>query len=244
MSVPARLAAAAPLLSIAVCTLLIAACAVGPAKPDIRSPEEIVARANGTTLSSGNNLVQGISFALSPVGEKCRQQSGQLVQDKAVSVSFVDRRRAQSDRILQVPARMVCKAEVGEPWGVTIDLQNPRYLIGPSVGDGVFYYADLRTSYVPGDVIATEQRLARRREAEDKSSMESQLHECAKLRADYLQRLRNHPQPGMKVALGMIVEVKGNIALIQYDAFGRQMKGKDTEWTAVSTLGPGEDCPR
>ena len=137
-----------------------------------------------------------------------------------------------------------CKVEIGEPWGVTIELQNPRYLIGPAAGDGVSYYADLRTTYVPSDVIATEQRLARQREAEDKSGMESQLRECAKLRADYLQRVRSHPEPGMKVAFGMIVEVKGAVALVQYDAFGRQMKGKDAEWTAVSALAPGEDCPR
>jgi hypothetical protein len=226
------------------CALFLQGCVAGPAPPNPRSPAEVVARASGTKLSFGENVVPGLRFALAPVDGKCKQESGQLVADKTAAVSFVDRRREQSNRTLQFPIRMVCKHDGSVVWGLDIELQSPKYLIGPSMGDGVFYYGEVRTTYVPPDVIIAEQRVTEGREAANRSAMEAQRQECARLREAYRQRLISHPQPGMKVAYGMIVEVKGAIALVQYDASGRQIKGRDTEWIPVSTLGAGEDCPQ
>jgi hypothetical protein len=48
----------------------------------------------------------------------------------------------------------------------------------------------------------------------------------------------------MTVAFGTIVDLRPPLALIQYDAFGRQMKGREQDWVQISTLSAGSDCPQ
>ena len=48
---------------------------------------------------------------------------------------------------------------------------------------------------------------------------------------------------GMKVKFGVIIEVRQPMVLVQYDALGKQVKGRDQEWVQASTLGLGSTCP-
>ena len=64
------------------------------------------------------------------------------------------------------------------------------------------------------------------------------------MRQAYTERVRAKLTVGMNVAFGTITDLKPPLALIQYDAFGRQMKGRDQEWVQISSLSAGSDCPR
>lgn len=64
---------------------------------------------------------------------------------------------------------------------------------------------------------------------------------CQPLRQQYTKQVRNNPAVGMKVKFGVIIDVRQPMVLVQYDAFGRQVKGRDQEWVPTSTLGPGSN---
>ena len=84
----------------------------------------------------------------------------------------------------------------------------------------------------------TEPASATNREAQRRVN-----EDCSARRQTYTQRVRASPQIGMDVAFGTIIELKSTMALVQYNAFGRQMKGLDQEWVQLSSLSAGSNCP-
>lgn len=104
----------------------------------------------------------------------------------------------------------------------------------------MYYYANMQLGFLPGAQLElTEAGSASNREATRKQSAE-----CSTLRQAYTERLRASPAIGMNVAFGTIVDLRPPVALIQYDAFGRQIRGREQDWVQISSLSAGSDCPR
>ncbi len=102
----------------------------------------------------------------------------------------------------------------------------------------MYYSAVMQFGFLPGAHLErTEAGSASNREISRKASVE-----CSALRQAYTERVRTNPAVGMNVAFGTITELRPPLALIQYDSFGRQMKGEQ-EWVQISSLSAGSDCP-
>ena len=78
----------------------------------------------------------------------------------------------------------------------------------------MYYYSIMQFGFVPGKQLELTQ-----------ASME-----CSALRQAYTERLRASPSIGMDVAFGTIIDLRPPLALIQYNAFGRQIKGQEQDW--------------
>jgi hypothetical protein len=231
-----------PLLALSLVGLL-AACASSPPPPDTRSTEQVVAQTSGRKLSINDNVRQGLQFAIAPIASRCRRDGGTLTDEKLTDVQFFDRRGAQRPRSVSLPALVVCQLSDRFAWGVDLRIAEAQYLVAGSIGDGVNYYGTVLTEFMSGDFLQAEsKRIATDRENERRSD-EAYSRECDALREAYNRRVQSNPTVGMKVRFGMIIELRGSIALVQYDAFGRQVKQKDQEWVPVSSLLAGENCP-
>ena len=230
--------------ALSLCTVLLVGCGSTPPAADNRTTEQVVAQTTGRRVSINDNVRQGVGFAIAPIEARCRKEGGTLTDEKLTSVRFLDRRGAQGPRGVTLPSRVVCKAGDRLMWGAELRVLEAQYLVATSVGDGVNYYGSVATEYLSGEYLASERtRLATDRSNEQRAR-EARTQECAVLREAYTKRVQAAPVPGMKVAFGMIIEVRGSLALVQYDSFGRQVKQREQEWVQVSSLGPGEDCPR
>ena len=80
--------------------------------------------------------------------------------------------------------------------------------------------------------------------ASNREAVRNASRECSAMRQAYNERLRASPAIGMTVAFGTVIDLRPPLALIQYEAFGRQMKGREQDWVQISSLSAGSDCPR
>jgi hypothetical protein len=233
---------------VASCALLLAGCGVAtnPRVDPGLSPERVVLSLSDSkfTARSDPDVVFGLAALkahLRSLEVRCQNDTGQVLVTRRREVHFIDRDPSHGGREarLFLPADLSCKTSSTNLWGASISYGNPRYF-SSSWADAVFYYAELRVDYVgAAQLERTDPYSESNKEAARKASAE-----CSARAQEYNARLRSRPEVGMQVAFGVIVELRPPLALVQYDAFGRQMKGQTQEWLQISTLSAGSSCPR
>jgi hypothetical protein len=216
---------------------LLVACSTTPPAADPRTTEQVVTQTSGGRISVNENVRQGLGDAIWPIGIRCQRDGGTLTDDKPTTVQFFDRRGFDGPRSVSLPSRVVCRLGEQAIWGADLRVLEAKYLVATTIGTGVNYYGNVATKFVGKETLLAES-------AKLTADQMRQMRECDALRDAYTKRVRTSPAPGMKVAFGMIIEVRGSIALIQYDSVGRQVKRTDQEWVQVSSLLAGDECPR
>jgi hypothetical protein len=220
--------------------------APAPASVDpSRSPEQVLQSLNTRKLSTMSESdasfgLAGIKELMRPAIERCRLDGGDIAVLGRTEVRFAAKVSSSGLQPAQrvLPTRLACRNSANFLWGASVSYAEPTYFPSQWTGE-VYYYANLRFGFVSGDSLErTEPGSAGNREIERRVSSE-----CAARRQAYSQRVRASPQIGMEVAFGTIVELKPPLALVQYNSFGRQMKGRDQDWLRIDSLSAGSDCP-
>lgn len=178
---------------------------------------------------------------LQPALDRCRADGGSIEVLGRSMVQFAPRVESsgRSEAQLLLPSKLACRANSTFAWGADVRYAETKFFPSQWAGE-MYYYATVQLGFVSGmQLELTEASSASNREAARKQSAE-----CTSLRQAYTERLRAAPAVGMNVAFGTVIDLRPPLALIQYDAFGRQMKGRDQEWVQISTLSAGSDCPR
>ncbi len=211
------------------------------------SPEEIIRALNGRRLYAGTKWdatfgLDSLRKHLRPLEMRCQADGGTIVQRGMGDVRFVYRDPSSNvyEANVSLPRILGCRSATGRiGWGVTLRYEKMAMYIAMYFGNDVGYSADVPLQYLAATTFYrtepsgnVDQEIARRR-----------LAECGAKREAYTQRVRQAPQVGMQVAFGVIVDVRPPLALIQYDTFGRRVKGREQEWVPILTLAAGSDCP-
>lgn len=231
-------------------------CAAGPDTTATLSPEEVVARMSGRSMATNDTVtfgvgygLDGLAYALQPLTHKCRQQQGQPVTGRKRNVIFQDRRKELRPITLGLTETVACYQGATALWAANIELIDPEYLVAKSIGTGINYYAKVKTTFVPGAVVnANRERAEQERIAAEASSKtqaearQAQLAQCRLRREEQSRAIQTRPTVGMRVALGLIVEVKPPLVLLQYDEHGQMLRGRQQEWVPASTLKAVDDC--
>ena len=237
------------LLASAVCTCFLG-CATTPTTVSTnvaRPPEQIVQSLNVKKLSAraDPDVVYGLAALkdhLRPAAERCRADGGEMVVLGRSMVQFapkVDGQAGARQAQLLLPTKLACRTSAALAWGADVRYGDSTFFPSQWAGE-VYYYTGMQFGFLPGDYLErTEASSASNREAARKAS-----DECSALRQTYNDRLRTRPAVGMNVAFGLIIELKPPLALVQYDALGQKVKGREQEWVQMSSLSAGSECPR
>lgn len=212
-----------------------------PTAPDTRPIEQIVAQATDRKIE-GPNI--GLMFwsAVAPLQATCQRDGGTLDTVGHVDTVFIDRLgKSRLAATASLPSKMTCRQRSGDFWGVALRVDSPTYsdnYVAPRIFQGTFVAKLISADDLMAEKVglAAEQTRAR-------IAREARERECRARREAYINHIRSKPTPGMKVALGMIVEVRGAIALVQYDREGRMLYSKEQEWVPVARLETVETCP-
>lgn len=237
-----------PWITTLTAALLLVGCAVPtppPSDPSL-SPEQIVRRLNGKKLSSMRESDPIFALAdlrsfLRPAVERCRADGGDFVVVSRTYVQFAAKTNAAGliQARLYLPERLACRSSTSFLWGASLAYGDPLFFPSQWAGE-VYYYTNPKLGFISGESLErTEPTSATSRDTDRKRN-----EECSALRTAYTQRVRANPQIGMAVGYGVIIELKPPIALIQYDEFGRQLKGQEREWVQISSLAAGSECPK
>lgn len=229
--------------------LLFLGCAAPTSRPASLNvpPEQLLHSLGGKTLTARGDpdTIYGLAHFrahLQPAADRCRADGGEIVILARSPVQFAARVEGSAGgRLAQLllPSRLVCRTNSTLAWGADVRYTDTTFFPSQWAGE-VFYYVVMQFAFLPGALLErTEPSSVSNREAARQES-----EECASLRRMYAERLRTQPAIGMKVAFGVIVDLRPPLALIQYNAFGQQMKGREQEWVQVSSLSAGSDCPR
>lgn len=223
-------------------------CASGPQLPPVdptAPPETIIQTLSGRRLYAGNKWdgmfgLDSLHKHLRPLEMRCQADGGTLVQRgmKDVRFDFRDPGGNVHSANVSLPRTLGCRSLTGRiGWGVSLSYEKSAMYIATHFGNDFGYSADVPLQYIAATTFdRTEpngnvyQETARRR-----------LAECSAKRDAYTQRVRQKPQVGMPVDFSVIVDVKPPLALVQYDSFGRNIKGREQEWVPISTLAAGSD---
>ena len=241
---------------VALTGLLLLGCAAGPDTTASQSPEEVVARTSGRSMAANDTVsfgagygLDGLAYALQPLTHKCRLQQGQPVTGRKRDVIFQDRRKELRPITLKLTEIVACYQGATALWGANIELIDPEYLIAKSIGSGVNYYAKVKTTFIPGSVVtANRERAEQERIAAEVAgkaqaeARQAQLAQCRLRREEQTKIVQANPAVGMRVALGLIVEVKPPLVLLQYDEHGQMLRGRQQEWVPASTLKAADNC--
>lgn len=228
----------------AACAALMALNAQAAPSSEPVAPDELVQRASGREFSVNNQPRAGMDAALAPVAKGCTQLGGSLVPDREMPITFLPYRGATAPIKASLPTRMVCRAAGKDTWGLDIRIDNPHYVLPVAVGTSTAYFGKLVTSFVNGDQLEAEATLRATLRAIDQQAQEAHARACAAQRDAFVQRVRANPTIGTRVAQGMIIDIRGPIALIQYDDAARALNRREQAWVQISTLEPAEACPR
>lgn len=238
-----------PWITTLTAALLLVGCAV-PAPPptDLSlSPEQITRSLNARKLTARGDpdAVYGLAMLktyLQPALDRCRADGGQIEVLGRSQVWFAPRVEGSAGRSqaqLLLPSKLACRAHSAFAWGADVRYAEPTFFPSQWAGE-MYYYADIQLGYIPGKQLElTDASSASNREAARNAS-----RECSAMRQAYNERLRASAAIGMTVAFGTIIDLRPPLALIQYDASGRQMKGREQDWVQISSLSAGSDCPR
>lgn len=227
--------------------LLFVGCAVPappPTDPSL-SAEQIVRRLNGKKLSSMRESDPIFALAdlrsfLRPAVERCRADGGDFVVVNRTHVQFTAKTNVVglSQARLHLPETLACRSSTSFVWGASLKYGEPLFFPSQWAGE-IYYYANPQLAFISGESLErTEPTSATNRESARKRN-----EECFAIRTAYTQRVRTNPQIGMAVGNGVIVDLKSPIALVQYDGFGRALKGREQEWVQISSLVAGSECP-
>lgn len=223
----------------------LAGCAVAPVGPDNRTTEQVVAETSGRPISVNNNVSAGLDAAIAPIINRCRRDTGNLVPLAYEAVSFAPYNGGTLPPMrVTLPSRLACRVAGQDVWGFDVLIGNPRFLNATYIGSGVNYYGTAITRFVSGQQMQADTANAAQLRAANQAAQAERSRECAALREAYVKRFRANPAPGMKVDRGMVIDVRGPIALVQYSTYWRQTRQKDQEWVQIQSLGPPEDCPQ
>ena len=141
---------------------------------------------------------------------------------------------------VSLPRILGCRSATGRiGWGVALSYEKTAMYIAMYFGNDVGYSADVPLQYIAATTFDRTEPNGN----VDQETARPRLAECGAKRDAYTQRIRQTPQVGMPVAFGVIVNVRPPLALVQYDSFGRNIKGREQEWVPISTLAAGSDCP-
>ena len=238
-----------PWITTLAAALMLVGC-VGTASPPISAtlqPEQIVRTLNARKLTARGDpdAVYGLAMLktyLQPALDRCRAEGGQIEVLGRSQVSFAPRVEGAAGRAqaqLLLPSKFACRANSVFAWGANAKYAEPTFFPSQWAGE-MFYYANVRLDFIPG----TQLELTEATSALNREAARRQSTECSASRLAYTERLRASPAVGMTVAFGIIIDLRPPLALVQYDAFGRQMKGREQDWVQISTLSAGSDCPR
>ena len=239
-----------------VAALLLSACAANVTDP--RTPEQVVAQTSGRSMAANDTVtpgsgfgLDGLAYVLSPLTQKCHQQQALMLTGRKRQVIFQDRRKESRPASLALTEIVICSQDSTPLWGANVELIDPEFLVAKSIGSGINYYAKVRATFVSAETIIANREAAERNrvavEAVKRQNTEDQLvqlEQCRRRQEESSKNVQANPKVGMKVAYGLIVEVKHPLALIQYDQRGQALRGRQQEWVPVSTLRAGEDCPQ
>lgn len=238
-----------PWITTLTAALMLVGCAA-PASPPVSAtlqPEQIVRSLNARKLTARGDpdAVYGLAMLktlLQPAFDRCRTDGGQMEVLSRSQVWFAPRVEGSAGRAqaqLLLPSRFACRANSQFAWGANARYAEPTFFPSQWAGE-TFYYANVQFDFISG----TQLELTEASSASNRDAARRQSAECLTSRQAYTERLRASPAVGMTVAFGTIIDLRPPLALIQYDAFGRQMKGREQDWVQISTLSAGSDCPR
>lgn len=228
---------------------LLVGCAA-PTSPPVSSalqPEQIVRSLSARKLTARGDAdtVFGLAMLktyLQPALDRCRTDGGQIEVLGRSQVWFtarVEGAAGRSQAQLLLPSKLACRTNSAFTWGADIRYAEPTFFASQWAGE-MYYYANMQLGFIPG----TQLELTEAGSASNREAARKQSAECLTLRQAYTERLRASPAIGMDVAFGTIIGLRPPLALIQYNAFGRQTKGQEQEWVQISSLSAGSDCPR
>jgi hypothetical protein len=229
--------------------LLLVGCAAPPSRPVSATlqPEQIVRSLSARKLTARGDpdAVYGLAMLktyLQPALDRCRVDGGQIEVLGHSQVWFVPRVEGSAGRSqaqLLLPGKLACRANSAFAWGADVRYAEPTFFPSQWAGE-TYYYANIQLGFIPG----TQLEVSEPSSASNRDAAHNARGECSALRQAYNERLRASPAIGMSVAFGTIIDLRPPLALIQYDAFGRQMKGREQDWIQISSLSAGSDCPR
>jgi hypothetical protein len=237
-----------PWITTLTAAFLLVGCAA-PASPPVSAtlqPEQVVRAlsARKMTARGDPDVVFGLAMLkthLQPALDRCRADGGTIEVLGRSAVQFAPRVEGsgRSEAQLLLPSKLACRTNSTFSWGTDVRYAETKFFPSQWAGE-MYYYATVQLGFVSGTKLElTEASSASNREAARKQSAE-----CTTLRQAYTERLRASPTVGMSVAFGTIIDLRPPLALVQYDAFGRQTKGREQDWVQISTLSAGSDCPR
>lgn len=227
----------------------VAGCATQTSPPVSATlqPEQIIRSlsARKMTARGDSDTIYGLAMLktyLQPALDRCRADGGQIEVLGRSQVWFTPRVEGAAGRSqaqLLLPSKLACRANSAFAWGADVRYAEPTFFASQWAGE-MYYYANMQLGFLPG----TQLELTEASSASNRDAARNASTECSAMRQAYTERVRANPAVGMNVAFGTITDLKSPLALIQYDAFGRQMKGRDQEWVQISSLSAGSDCPR
>lgn len=236
-------------LAVTATVALLAGC-VTPTQPPVNTtlqPEQITRSLSARKLTArgDSDAVFGLAMLktyLQPALDRCRADGGQIEVLSRSQVWFaarVEGAAGRSQAQLVLPSKLACRANSAFAWGADVRYAEPTFFASQWAGE-MYYYANMQLGFITG----TQLELTEASSASNREAARNASKECSTMRQAYTERVRANPAVGMSVAFGTITDLKPPLALIQYDAFGRQMKGRDQEWVQISSLTAGSDCPR
>ena len=239
-----------------VATILLSACAAGTNISDPRTPEQVVAQTSGRSMAANDTVtagsgfgLDGLAYALSPLIQKCHQQQAVILTGRKRQVTFQDRRKASRPVMLALAENVICSQGSTPLWGANVEIIEPEFLVAQSIGNGINYYGKVRTTFVRAETIIENLQTAERNQIAaatlKKQYAENQLvrlEQCRLRQEESSKNVQANPKIGMRVAYGLIVEVKHPLVLVQYDERGQALRGRQQEWVPVSKLTADENC--
>ncbi|MCE9657668.1 MAG: hypothetical protein K8R60_03845 [Burkholderiales bacterium] len=227
----------------------VSGCAIPPASAIDRnlSPERIVQSLNGRALTArgDGDAVYGIAPIkefLQPAITRCAADGGALVVLARAEVRFAPKVQTGTGpqrAALHLPTKVGCRVNGTLAWGGTLGYDKPMFFVS-SWAQSTYYYATTATAFVPAAQLEwTESNSSANLEA-----TRARNEECTALRQVMTERLRSRPEVGMNVGSGVVIDVRLPLVLVQYNALGRQLKGREEEWVPATSLVAGYECPR
>jgi hypothetical protein len=219
--------------------LLMGCAAPTSPRPSVDSslaPDQIVRALSNRKLTSRGTSNDGFGLAtfkafLQPLDTRCQADGGHLAATAPTEVRFTlrDANSAFHEARVSMPLRLACRNGAGTLWSVEARY-NETTFFPSSWADAVFYYATIPLTFEPGAV--------------NGAARVSEADSCQSMREQYTRRLRDDPKVGMKVQFGVIIDVRFPLVQVQYDEFGRRLKGREQEWVQAYTLNAGTNCPQ
>lgn len=237
-------------LAVVAAATLVMGCST-PASPTIDStrdqPEQVLRSLSSRKLSvrGDPDPVYGLAQVkeyLRPILDRCRVDGGEITILGRAQIQFAPRVEGNGGRgqaLLLLPVRFACRTSAAFLWGAESMYLEPKFFASQWAGE-VFYSAVMQFGFLPGSQLELPEASG----ASHRKATSDMSKECSALRQAYNDKVRSGPTVGMTVAFGTIIDVRPPLALVQYDAFGRQLKGREQEWVQISSLSAGTDCPR